>query len=232
MKGKISAEVEVSYYEIYNEQIYDLLSVTPTQQVGGQTSTPRQTPKEQPLKLRQHNNLAFVENLMVHKVESYAELRNWLDLGNSRRKTASTGMNDKSSRSHSIFNVMLKMTDETNRFGQSVSAQTKLSKISLVDLAGSERVSQTCASGDRLKEGVSINKNLLTLGMVIKGLTDPKKFVPYRDSVLTKLLKVSKTHDVIISFRLFLLRFSDYSCFISFEYNAKMAFQCNKSVAA
>lgn len=126
-------------------------------------------------------------------------MKNWLAVGNSQRATAATGMNDKSSRSHSIFNIILNLSEVCNdplQNGQSKKQQTKRSKISLVDLAGSERVSHTCASGDRLKEGVSINKSLLTLGKVIAALADTKKsaglFVPYRESVLTWLLRVSK----------------------------------------
>lgn len=102
-------------------------------------------------------------------------------------------MNDKSSRSHSIFNIVLNLS-EVNCKSDKIQ-QTKRSKISLVDLAGSERVSNTCAIGDRLKEGVSINKSLLTLGKVIASLADSRKssagFVPYRESVLTWLLRVS-----------------------------------------
>lgn len=114
-------------------------------------------------------------------------------VGNSQRATAATGMNDKSSRSHSIFNIVLNLSEVNGKTDKI--PQTKRSKISLVDLAGSERVSHTCAIGDRLKEGVSINKSLLTLGKVIASLADSRKssagFVPYRESVLTWLLRVS-----------------------------------------
>lgn len=126
----------------------------------------------------------------IHPVDSNIALKNWLAVGNSQRATAATGMNDKSSRSHSIFSIILTLTEIDS---ESSKLTTKRSRISLVDLAGSERVSQTCASGERLKEGVSINRSLLTLGRVINALADPKKntFAPYRESVLTWLLKVS-----------------------------------------
>jgi kinesin family member 14 len=135
--------------------------------------------------------------LSTHPVDSHAALRNWLAVGNSQRATFSTGMNDKSSRSHSIFNINLNLSDiEVDEKGVKMVTQTKRSKISLIDLAGSERLSHTCASGDRLKEGVSINKSLLTLGKVIAALADtsrkPTGFVPYRESVLTWLLRVSE----------------------------------------
>jgi kinesin family member 14 len=106
-------------------------------------------------------------------------------------------MNDKSSRSHSIFSIILNLSDiTTDGNGIKIVNQTKRSKISLIDLAGSERLSHTCAIGERLKEGVSINKSLLTLGKVIAALADttrkPTGFVPYRESVLTWLLRVSE----------------------------------------
>lgn len=148
-------------------------------------------------------------DLSTHVVESHTDLRNWLAVGNSQRATAATGMNDQSSRSHSIFNIVLNLTDvrppgaRADAFegcsDEGGDAQRRLlsrrSKISLVDLAGSERVNHTCAKGDRMREGVSINKSLLTLGKVIAALADTKKssaaFVPYRESVLTWLLRVS-----------------------------------------
>lgn len=200
MKGKISAEIEVSYFEIYNEKIHDLLAVTPSL-IGGQLSTPSSQLKRPALRVREHPTWGpYVVDLNTHPVDSHAALRNWLAVGNSQRATAATGMNDKSSRSHSIFNIILNISetvdvdDSTQNGGRATrKPQTKRSKISLVDLAGSERVSQTCASGERLKEGVSINKSLLTLGKVIAALADAKKnsFVPYRESVLTWLLRVS-----------------------------------------
>ncbi|XP_053677223.1 kinesin-like protein KIF14 [Anopheles nili] len=201
LKGQVHAEVEVSYFEIYNEKIHDLLSVSPTDGVCT-VSTPGQGAKRAALKVREHPVWGpYVVDLSTHPVDSHTALRNWLAVGNSQRATAATGMNDKSSRSHSIFSVVLNLaeivhssdTDDSDRPDRKSIKQTKRSKISLVDLAGSERVSQTCASGARLKEGVSINKSLLTLGKVISALADPKKstctYIPYRDSVLTWLLR-------------------------------------------
>lgn len=148
------------------------------------------------LRVREHSIWGpYVVDLSTHPVDSHVGLRNWLALGNSQRATAATGMNDKSSRSHSIFNIVLNLTERlgADEPGKEEITQTKRSKISLVDLAGSERVSCTGASGDRLKEGVSINKSLLTLGKVIAALSTGKKgFIPYRESVLTWLLRVSR----------------------------------------
>lgn len=188
MKGEFSAEVEVSYFEIYNEKIHDLLAVTPTHLPNAMHSNQA---KRQALQIREHPQWGpYIENLNIHPVDSNIALKNWMAVGNSQRATAATGMNDKSSRSHSIFSIILTISEIDS---ESSKLTTKRSRISLVDLAGSERVSQTCASGERLKEGVSINRSLLTLGRVINALADPKKkiFPPYRESVLTWLLKVS-----------------------------------------
>ncbi|KAH8377505.1 hypothetical protein KR093_005755 [Drosophila rubida] len=195
-------EVEVSYFEIYNEKIHDLLSVQHA--LTSAQDTPQQ---RQALKVREHPIFGpYVVDLSAHSVDSYSALRNWLAVGNSQRATASTAMNDKSSRSHSIFNIVLNLTDLSSDDGMSSDTdsgtvtlrQTRRSKISLVDLAGSERISVSGSNGERIREGVSINKSLLTLGKVIAALADTRKaggsatpstFVPYRESVLTWLLR-------------------------------------------
>ncbi|XP_044595120.1 kinesin-like protein KIF14 isoform X2 [Cotesia glomerata] len=181
--------VEISYFEIYNEKIHDLLA----NNSSGNGS------KRAPLKVREHPVFGpYVVDLSQHSVQSYEDLQMWLKVGNSQRATAATGMNEKSSRSHSIFSIILtqgpKKSESSNV--SSSAESSRRSKINLVDLAGSERLSQTCASGDRLREGVSINKSLLILGKVIASLAEStsnrkRGFVPYRESVLTWLLKES-----------------------------------------
>jgi kinesin family protein 14 len=167
--------VEVSYFEIYNEKIHDLLAIS-------------NSINKMPLKVREHPEWGpHVVDLSVHVVKSYSELRNWLLLGNKNRATAATSMNDKSSRSHSIFSIELCLTEDSEN------TSSRRSKVSLVDLAGSERLGSSHNSDEKIRQGVSINKSLLTLGKVISALADQKKnqFVPYRDSVLTWLLKVT-----------------------------------------
>ncbi|KAF3421228.1 hypothetical protein E2986_06557 [Frieseomelitta varia] len=177
--------VEISYFEIYNEKIHDLL----TNVTNGI--------KRAPLKVREHPVFGpYIVDLSQHCVQNYKDLQTWLKVGNSQRATAATGMNEKSSRSHSIFSIILTQTQINNQLNSESMDASRRSKINLVDLAGSERLSQTCASGDRLKEGVSINKSLLTLGKVIASLAEntsnrKRGFVPYRESVLTWLLKES-----------------------------------------
>ncbi|XP_049317707.1 kinesin-like protein KIF14 [Bactrocera dorsalis] len=209
MKHSIRAEIEISYFEIYNEKIHDLLCVANSENncsVGSVhvASTPTSTSvtNRPALKVREHPIWGpYVVDLSIHPVDSYEAMRNWLAVGNSQRATAATGMNDKSSRSHSIFNIVLNLTEishdlSKNKSEETGTRQTRRSRISLVDLAGSERISMVGSNGDRIREGVSINKSLLTLGKVIAALADSKKntvngsvFVPYRESVLTWLLR-------------------------------------------
>lgn len=174
--------VEVSYLEIYNERVKDLLN-------PGTKGN---------LKVREHPSTGpYVEDLAKLVVGSFEEIEHLMDEGNKARTVAATNMNATSSRSHAVFTLMLtqkKLDTETKMEAE------KVAKISLVDLAGSERANSTGATGARLKEGAEINRSLSTLGRVIAALADlstgkKKKGaasqVPYRDSVLTWLLKDS-----------------------------------------
>uniref|UniRef100_A0A8C1X1D8 Kinesin family member 13Bb n=1 Tax=Cyprinus carpio TaxID=7962 RepID=A0A8C1X1D8_CYPCA len=159
-----SFTVEVSYMEIYNEKVRDLLEPKGSRQV---------------LRVREHKVLGpYVDGLSRLAVTSYKDIESLMSEGNKSRTVAATNMNEESSRSHAVFNIIL-------------------TKLSLVDLAGSERADKTGAGGERLKEGSNINRSLTTLGLVISALAEQgagknkSKFVPYRDSVLTWLLKDS-----------------------------------------
>uniref|UniRef100_H3DM37 Kinesin family member 13A n=1 Tax=Tetraodon nigroviridis TaxID=99883 RepID=H3DM37_TETNG len=171
-------KVEVSYMEIYNEKVRDLLDPK-----GGRQS----------LKVREHKVLGpYVDGLSQLAVMSFEDIEVLMSEGNKSRTVAATNMNEESSRSHAVFSIIVTQTLYDLQSGNS---GEKVSKMSLVDLAGSERVSKTGAAGERLKEGSNINKSLTTLGCVISALADQSagkgkaKFVPYRDSVLTWLLK-------------------------------------------
>ncbi|XP_006815792.2 kinesin-like protein KIF16B [Saccoglossus kowalevskii] len=175
-----SYRTEVSYLEIYNEKVRDLLKST----------------LQHSLRVREHpRNGPYVQSLSRHLVSDYHDVETLIERGNINRTTASTHMNDTSSRSHAIFTISFTQA----KFYNDMPSET-MSKIHLVDLAGSERADATGATGQRLKEGANINKSLVTLGTVISTLaeasshTPGKKkhtFVPYRDSVLTWLLKDS-----------------------------------------
>ncbi|KAH8149583.1 uncharacterized protein LAJ45_06212 [Morchella importuna] len=176
----LKCTVEVSYLEIYNERVRDLLNPS----------------TKGNLKVREHPALGpYVEDLAKLIVNNFAEIENLMDEGNKARTVAATNMNETSSRSHAVFTIILsqKIHDTETGFDSE-----KVSRISLVDLAGSERAQSTGATGARLKEGAEINRSLSTLGRVIAALADlstgKKKnanMVPYRDSILTWLLKDS-----------------------------------------
>ncbi|XP_026055823.1 kinesin-like protein KIF1B isoform X11 [Carassius auratus] len=174
---EISYSVEVAYMEIYCERVRDLLN-----------------PKNKGnLRVREHPLLGpYVEDLSKLAVTSYTDISDLMDAGNKARTVAATNMNETSSRSHAVFTIVFtqrKYDSETDL------STEKVSKISLVDLAGSERADSTGAKGTRLKEGANINKSLTTLGKVISALAEVSKkkkktdFIPYRDSVLTWLLR-------------------------------------------
>ncbi|XP_047442588.1 kinesin-like protein KIF1A isoform X6 [Mugil cephalus] len=182
--NSMSYSVEVSYMEIYCERVRDLLN-----------------PKNKGnLRVREHPLMGpYVEDLSKLAVTSYNDIQDLMDSGNKARTVAATNMNETSSRSHAVFNIIFtqkRLDAETDNTSE------KVSKISLVDLAGSERADSTGAKGTRLKEGANINKSLTTLGKVISALAEvdsgPNKnkkkkkvesFIPYRDSVLTWLLR-------------------------------------------
>ncbi|KAL1774949.1 kinesin KIF14 isoform X1 [Sigmodon hispidus] len=182
--SEVSYHLEMSFFEVYNEKIHDLLVCKGE---NGQ--------RKQPLRVREHPvSGPYVEALSMNVVSSYSDIQSWLELGNKQRATAATGMNDKSSRSHSVFTLVMTQTKTELVEGEEHDHRIT-SRINLIDLAGSERCSTAHTSGERLKEGASINKSLLTLGKVISALSEQangkRVFIPYRESVLTWLLKES-----------------------------------------
>lgn len=178
-------EVRIQFLELYGEEIRDLLAAG----------------KQQKLAIRDSGHDAEVIGATETKVSSAQDALLCLTRGMLRRVTGATAMNAESSRSHAIMSVILeqKITKTAcDSAGTSDSpkaaVEKKRSKFNFVDLAGSERQKRTGAKGKRLKEGIDINKGLLVLGNVISALGDPKKgtkFVPFRDSKLTRLLKGS-----------------------------------------
>ncbi|CAO3592559.1 unnamed protein product [Absidia cylindrospora] len=214
-------EVSVSFLELYNEDIVDLLSATKKENTN--------------LSIREdHMGTIHWSGVREEKVTNAKELFDHLKKGSIARTTASTDMNHTSSRSHAIFSVVLKQTiyggdsDQVSALDslpgrgktplnpQDTPASAKLSptsstkssssdgtpmisrklvsKFHFVDLAGSERLKRTNAVGDRAKEGISINSGLLALGNVISALGDESRrvsHIPYRDSKLTRLLQDS-----------------------------------------
>eukprot|EP01080_Neovahlkampfia_damariscottae_P009365 gene9365-1576_t len=177
-KTNVECECTCSFLEIYNEKITDLLDFSKI--------------KPDSLSLREGNREGvYVENLVLQKVSTANEAYTLLKKGISNRHTASTDMNEQSSRSHSVFTINIKHTEKKE---EGIS-KIRRSRLNLIDLAGSERQKSTNSEGERFKEGCYINKSLTVLGQVINGLVDisngNQRHISYRDSKLTFLLRDS-----------------------------------------
>ncbi|XP_061725885.1 kinesin-like protein KIF3A isoform X1 [Cydia pomonella] len=163
----------VTYLEIYNEEVRDLLGNNP----------------HQSLEVKERPDIGvFVKDLTGYVVHNADELEKIMFVGNKNRHIGATAMNTESSRSHAIFSI----TVESSKKGADNKTHVKMGKLHLVDLAGSERQSKTQATGTRLKEATKINQSLSVLGNVISALVDGKStHIPYRNSKLTRLLQDS-----------------------------------------
>jgi Kinesin motor domain len=181
------AVVEMSYLEIYNEEVRDLLT---NQNVSNAKS----------LRLRETmNGDVYAEGLVSRRVTCPDEIRSIMEEASAKRVVAATAMNATSSRSHAM--AILRICGIVSSISTNDAAECKFtSKLTLVDLAGSERIKKTGAAGDRRSEGININKSLLVLGQVVSALAEqssvsrpqrPKRKPPYRDSKLTRLLQDS-----------------------------------------
>jgi kinesin family protein 4/21/27 len=174
--------LQLSYLEIYREEARDLLLPSASASATGPG-----------LSIREDGAGIAVAGLSLHEAASLEAVADLLYRGALARATATTNMNAHSSRSHAVCTLRLESWLEAEA-GNAATRRT-LSKFNLVDLAGSERAKRTGAEGDRLKEGIQINKGLLALGNVISALTDPGRkgtgHVPYRDSKITRLLQDS-----------------------------------------
>jgi len=165
--------VRVSYLEIYNENVRDLLSKNPKNNLDLHEDPDRGV---------------YVKDLSYFAVKKPSEVFEVMKIGQKNRSTGETNMNARSSRSHSLFTITVERSD----MGADKKQHIRVGKLNMVDLAGSERIAKTGATGDRLKEATKINLSLSTLCHVISTLTDPKAtYIPYRDSRLTRLLQDS-----------------------------------------
>uniref|UniRef100_A0A0N5BDB2 Kinesin-like protein n=1 Tax=Strongyloides papillosus TaxID=174720 RepID=A0A0N5BDB2_STREA len=180
--SKHEYQVSISMFEIYCEKIHDLLV--------------DEKDLKNNLRIRENPKKGFyVENLSSYEVKSFNDIEKQIDIGTKNRTIASTSMNITSSRAHTIIRIIFKQKIP-KKIGNGTT--TKTSEINLVDLAGSERQKDAEVVGQRLKEGIVINKSLTTLGRVIKTIVDTQNWkdkkkcniqIPYRDSILTSVLK-------------------------------------------
>ena len=169
-------KIKLWYLEIYNENIKDLLSQ------NDETCDLREDPQKG----------TIVSNITELNVSSSKDIIHLLRKGNKNRTQEATNANETSSRSHAILQVLVEYKDKIT----GLDAEIKIGKLSLIDLAGSERAKDTLNKGMRLIEGGNINRSLLTLGNCINALCEAnekgtKPYIPYRDSKLTRLLKVN-----------------------------------------
>ncbi|XGW16692.1 hypothetical protein V3C99_001833 [Haemonchus contortus] len=169
MDTELEFHIKVSYFEIYNEKIRDLLD-----------------PEKVNLSIHEDKNrVPYVKGATERFVGSPDEVLQTIEDGKSNRMVAVTNMNEHSSRSHSVFLITVKQEHQATK-------KQLAGKLYLVDLAGSEKVSKTGAQGTVLEEAKNINKSLTALGIVISALAEgTKSHVPYRDSKLTRILQES-----------------------------------------
>jgi len=175
-KGSVEISLSSYFVELYNDHLVDLYWKLDNPKV-----------KKDPPKLEikvDAKKMVVIKNAVIKPAESFEELMDLFDKGNKRRHVGATKMNAESSRSHSIFSILI-----TNK--DLISNKTSIGKLTLVDLAGSERADKTGATGERLHEAMSINKSLSALGAVISALSGGEKFIPYRDNKLTQLMQDS-----------------------------------------
>ena len=166
--------VRSSYFEIYNEEIRDLLSKNPKNKLSLKEST---------------DSGVYIKDLTSTVVKSVEEIEHVMNTGKKHRSVGATKMNQGSSRSHSVFTIVVECCKKDAVSGEE---HIRVGKLNLVDLAGSERQSKTGATGERLKEATKINLSLSALGNVISALVDGKsQHIPYRDSKLTRILQDS-----------------------------------------
>jgi hypothetical protein len=184
-RSKAEFIIKCSFLEIYNEELIDLLD----SQIGD-----RLPPKREISIREEKNGTISVYGLQEVKVTSAEQMAECLDNGSHARRTASTLMNQQSSRSHGIFTISIEQHLLVQDGEEGNKNEFTVAKFHFVDLAGSERTKKTGAEGKTLKEGININKSLLALGQVISALTDTEKksgHIPYRDSKLTRILQDS-----------------------------------------
>jgi len=180
-------EVKASYFEIYNEKIRDLLAVdVKSASSDGNASS---TIRNDEVNIRANFNGEIVVNVEHKKVKNVDEALKILVKGNAHRSVATTNMNARSSRSHSIF----RLTIESREISIDKIGNSRVSDFNLVDLAGSESLKFAKTTGIRQREGATINKSLLALTNVIQCLSQPTKkkpqYINYRDSKLTRILQ-------------------------------------------
>jgi hypothetical protein len=185
VKDRPQCIVKVSCYfvELYNDSLVDLFWLLDNKMNTRNKEGVMIEPPKLEIKL-DGKKMVFIRNVVMKEAATGDDLMQLFNVGNLERHVGSTKMNAESSRSHSIFAIMIESYDTATK-------RTVSGKLSLVDLAGSERADKTGATADRLREAMSINKSLSALGDVISALSEGEKFIPYRNNKLTQLMQDS-----------------------------------------
>jgi hypothetical protein len=177
-RSAVQITVKTYFVELYLDAIVDLYWLLDNKGKKGSGEPPR-------LDIKLDNKkMVYISNSTVKEAADASELMQLFNRGNLERHVGATKMNAESSRSHSIFAILIESYDPKTK-------RTTTGKLSLVDLAGSERADKTGATADRLKEGIAINKSLSALGDVISALSTGEKIIPYRNSKLTQMMQDS-----------------------------------------
>jgi hypothetical protein len=178
IKERKHCKIKVSTYfvELYNDNLVDLYFALENKKKHAK-------PPRLDIKVDSHK-MVFINNVVIKEANDDAELMDLFTAGNLERHTGATKMNAESSRSHSIFSILVESFDTTTK-------KNVIGKLSIVDLAGSERADKTGAGEERLKEAQNINKSLSALGDVISALSEGAKFIPYRNNKLTQVMQDS-----------------------------------------
>ncbi|KAH7889682.1 P-loop containing nucleoside triphosphate hydrolase protein [Phlebopus sp. FC_14] len=183
--------VKISFVELYNEELRDLLANELSAPVGSAQPMGKGGPSDNQGVLKIFDDASkkgvFIQGLEEVLVKDATDALALLTKGSHRRQIAATKFNDHSSRSHSVFSITIH-TKEASTIGDDL---LKVGKLNLVDLAGSENIGRSGAENKRAREAGMINQSLLTLGRVINALVDHSSHVPYRESKLTRLLQDS-----------------------------------------
>ncbi|KAF4317990.1 hypothetical protein BBO99_00007738 [Phytophthora kernoviae] len=173
-KANFTISFQATMLELYNDTLIDLFHLM---EGGGSHDNKLDIKKNE-------KGMVVVSNATLKKCSSPEQTLRLFEAANKKRQVGATKMNAESSRSHSIFSLLVESFNNTTK-------TTTIGKLSLVDLAGSERAGKTGATADRLKEAQAINKSLSALGDVISALSTNEKFIPYRNNKLTQLMQDS-----------------------------------------
>ncbi|KAF8424119.1 kinesin family protein [Tirmania nivea] len=177
-EGQITVTVDMTYYEIYNDKVFDLFEPPEKRSLAG-------------LPLREHDKKTIVVGLTEKRVSSLKEFEALYDTANANRTTFATKLNASSSRSHAITGVRVTIENQTT-------GEARMGTLSAIDLAGSEDNRRTCNDKERMTESASINKSLFVLAQCVEAISKKQARIPYRESKMTRILSLGQNNGMCI----------------------------------